>query len=240
MAALLLATAGVQAQEQETTTYGPQAGSFGVELNFNPFSGGDVFTTQGIKMRGFLNENMAIRGTLELGLDGDKNGIYNGAELHSTQKTSLFVFGLTPGFEYHFAHFKRGSVYAFERNPLALELLEKNKALFGADNLTIVPGEASANLEAMPVPDCVFIGGSGGNLCKMLDTIYSKNAACRVVINAITVETLIEVAEYYKQHEAYALDIVNVFAARAKKLGAYNLMMAQNPVYVMTALKKGE
>lgn len=135
---------------------------------------------------------------------------------------------------------KRGSVYAFERNPLALELLEKNKALFGADNLTIVPGEASANLEAMPVPDCVFIGGSGGNLCKMLDTIYSKNAACRVVINAITVETLIEVAEYYKQHEAYALDIVNVFAARAKKLGAYNLMMAQNPVYVMTALKKGE
>lgn len=112
VAALLLATAGVQAQEQETTTYGPQAGSFGVELNFNPFSGGDVFTTQGIKMRGFLNENMAIRGTLELGLDGDKNGIYNGAELHSTQKTSLFVFGLTPGFEYHFAHFKRGSVYA--------------------------------------------------------------------------------------------------------------------------------
>ena len=112
VAALLLTTAGVQAQEQETTTYGPQAGSFGVELNFNPFSGGDVFTTQGIKMRGFLNENMAIRGTLELGLDGDKNGIYNGAELQYTEKTSQFVFGLTPGFEYHFAHFKRGSVYA--------------------------------------------------------------------------------------------------------------------------------
>lgn len=61
-----------------------------------------------------------------------------------------------------------------------------------------------------------------------------------MVINAITVETLIEVVEYYKQHEAYALDIVNVFAARAKKLGAYNLMMSQNPVYIMTALKKGE
>ena len=92
----------------------------------------------------------------------------------------------------------------------------------------------------MPVPDCVFIGGSGGNLCKMLDTIYAKNVNCRVVINAITIETLIEVVEYYKQHEAYALDIVNVFAARAKKLGAYNLMMSQNPVYIMTALKKGE
>lgn len=135
---------------------------------------------------------------------------------------------------------KRGMVYAFERNPEALELIEKNKELFGVENLTVVAGEASKNLEAMPVPDCVFIGGSGGNLCKMLDCIYSKNASCRVVVNAITVETLIEVVEYYKQREGYALDIVNVFAARAKKLGAYNLMMSQNPVYIMTALKKGE
>ena len=135
---------------------------------------------------------------------------------------------------------KRGMVYAFERNPEALELIEKNKELFGVENLTVVAGEASENLEAMPVPDCVFIGGSGGNLCKMLDCIYSKNANCRVVVNAITVETLIEVVEYYKQREGYALDIVNVFAARAKKLGAYNLMMSQNPVYIMTALKKGE
>ena len=135
---------------------------------------------------------------------------------------------------------KRGMVYAFERNPEALELIEKNKELFGVENLTVVAGEASENIEAMPVPDCVFIGGSGGNLCKMLDCIYSKNANCRVVVNAITVETLIEVVEYYKQREDYALDIVNVFAARAKKLGAYNLMMSQNPVYIMTALKKGE
>ena len=135
---------------------------------------------------------------------------------------------------------KRGMVYAFERNPEALELIEKNKELFGVENLTVVAGEASEKLEAMPVPDCVFIGGSGGNLCKMLDCIYSKNANCRVVVNAITVETLIEVVEYYKQREDYALDIVNVFAARAKKLGAYNLMMSQNPVYIMTALKKGE
>ncbi len=135
---------------------------------------------------------------------------------------------------------KRGMVYAFERNPEAVDLIGKNKELFGVENLIVVAGEASEKLAEMPVPDCVFIGGSGGKLCKMLDAIYAKNANCRVVINAITVETLIEVVEYYKQHAEYALDIVNVFAARAKKLGAYNLMMSQNPVYIMTALKKGE
>ena len=133
-----------------------------------------------------------------------------------------------------------GHVWAFERNPVAVELLGKNKELFNVDNLDIVAGEASEQIQEMPAPDCVFIGGSGGNLCKMLDIIYAKNPECRIVVNAITVETLIEVVEYYKTRTEYDLEIVNVFAARGKKLGAYNLMMAQNPVYVMTALKKGE
>ncbi len=133
---------------------------------------------------------------------------------------------------------RQGMVWAFERNPVAVELLGKNKELFGVENLEVIAGEALENIKEMPAPDCVFVGGSGGDLCQMLDIIYSKNSSCRVVINAITIETLAEVAEYYKQHHDYTLDIVNVFVARGKHLGSYNLMMAQNPVYVMTALKK--
>lgn len=133
---------------------------------------------------------------------------------------------------------RQGKVWAFERNPVAVEILGKNKELFGVENLEVIAGEALENIKDMPAPDCVFVGGSGGDLCQMLDIIYSKNSSCRVVINAITIETLAEVAEYYKQHHDYTLDIVNVFVARGKHLGSYNLMMAQNPVYVMTALKK--
>ena len=133
---------------------------------------------------------------------------------------------------------KQGKVWAFERNPVAVELLGKNKELFGLSNLEIIAGEALENIKTMPAPDCVFVGGSGGDLCEMLDVIYAKNSKCRVVINAITVETLAQVAAYYKEHEDYSLEIVNVFVARGKHLGSYNLMIAQNPVYVMTALKK--
>lgn len=133
---------------------------------------------------------------------------------------------------------RQGKVWAFERNPVAVELLGKNKELFGVDNLEIIAGEALENIKNMPAPDCVFVGGSGGDLCQMLDIIYTKNSSCRVVINAITIETLAEVAEYYKLHQDYSLEIVNVFVARGKHFGNYNLMMAQNPVYVMTALKK--
>ena len=135
---------------------------------------------------------------------------------------------------------KRGKVWAFERNPVAVELLGKNKELFAVDNLEIIAGEALENIKKMPAPDCVFVGGSGGDLCEMLDVIYAKNSKCRIVINAITIETLAEVAAYYKNHPDYTLEVVNVFVARGKHLGNYNLMMAQNPVYVMTALKKEE
>lgn len=132
----------------------------------------------------------------------------------------------------------KGQVWAFERNPEAVALIHKNKDLFGIENLEVIAGEALENIKNMPAPDCVFVGGSGGDLCEMLDIIYAKNSECRVVINAITIETLAEVADYYKKHPDYSLEIVNVCVARSRKLGSYNLMMAQNPVYVMTALKK--
>lgn len=132
----------------------------------------------------------------------------------------------------------QGKVWACERNPVAVELLQKNKNLFHVPNLEIVAGEALANIAGLPAPDCVFIGGSGGDLCPMLDLIYEKNPHCRVVINAITLETLAEVIAYYKAHEDYDLEIASVSVARNKNLGRYNLMLAQNPVYVMTAVQK--
>ncbi|MEG2343257.1 MAG: precorrin-6y C5,15-methyltransferase (decarboxylating) subunit CbiE [Acidaminococcaceae bacterium] len=133
-----------------------------------------------------------------------------------------------------------GQVWAFERNPEAVALLGKNQTKFGVTNLTIVAGEAAEAIKTAPTPDCVFIGGSGGNLHAMLNTIYGKNPQARIVMNAITIETIAEIATYYQGQSAYTLEIVNVFTARSKKLGAYNMMMAQNPIYIMTATKKEE
>ena len=80
--------------------------------------------------------------------------------------------------------------------------------------------------------------GSGGNLHSMLDTLYAKNNKLRLVMNAITLETLAEITLYYKNKTDVTLEIVNIFLARSKKLGSYNLMMAQNPIYIITAVKK--
>ena len=130
-----------------------------------------------------------------------------------------------------------GKLYAFEMKEDALELLRLNKERFHCENMEIIAGEASEKIEETPVPDCVFIGGSSGNMKKMLDSLYSRNPECRVVINVIALETLCSVVEYYKEKPDYNLDVVNISSAYNKKLGRYNLMMAQNPIYIITAVK---
>ena len=130
-----------------------------------------------------------------------------------------------------------GKLYAFEMKEDALELLRLNKERFHCENMEIVAGEASEKMADCPVPDCVFIGGSSGNMAKMLDSLYARNPECRIVINVIALETLCTVVEYYKGKPDYVLDVVNIASAYNKKLGRYNLMMAQNPIYIITAVK---
>lgn len=132
----------------------------------------------------------------------------------------------------------RGKLYAFEMKEDALELLRLNKERFHCENMQIVAGEASEKMAGFPVPDCVFIGGSSGNMTKMLDSLYARNPQCRVVINVIALDTLCTVVEYYREKTDYLLDVVNIASAYNKKLGRYNLMMAQNPIYIITAVKK--
>lgn len=122
VSALLLATAGMQAQE-ESTSFGPQAGSFGVEVQFNPFGiflGGTdaegvtvnpTFSIDGLKMRYFISDQMAVRATLDFSTTSNKDVAYQEGNPYSTTKTATTTFGLTPGVEWHVAKFNRGSVY---------------------------------------------------------------------------------------------------------------------------------
>lgn len=128
-----------------------------------------------------------------------------------------------------------GQVFSFEVNEKALELLYLNKERFALNNMTIVAGEASQHLEDYPVPDKAFIGGTKGHLATILDAIYQRNKSCKIVLTAITIETLATITTYYKDKQDYSLDITSLTTAKSKKTGPYHLMKAQNPVYIITA-----
>ncbi|MEE0954966.1 MAG: precorrin-6y C5,15-methyltransferase (decarboxylating) subunit CbiE [Eubacterium sp.] len=127
-----------------------------------------------------------------------------------------------------------GQVYAIEKKDLAVELLKKNKQKFAADNVTIVPGLAPDALKDLPVPTHAFIGGSSGNLFSILELLLAKNPKVRVVINCITLETVTESLNALDKLPFEDVDIVSITAAKSKKIANYNMMMGQNPVYVIS------
>lgn len=130
---------------------------------------------------------------------------------------------------------REGRVFAIEKNPVAVQLLYRNKKKFRADNLQIVEGLAPEALEALPAPTHAFIGGSSGNLKDILRLLLKKNPRIRVVINCITLETVGEALDAMKTLPLGHTDIVSVSVARAKKAGPYHMMMGQNPVYILSA-----
>ncbi len=127
----------------------------------------------------------------------------------------------------------RGTVYALERDPEALALLRQNIAALGAYNVVPVDAEAPDKLAALPPPNAVFIGGSGGKLGDIIDQVLLKNPAARLVITAITLETLQRAIQALQRHDIEP-QITSISAANAKKVGASHMMMGQNPVYIIS------
>ncbi|KXJ57091.1 MAG: precorrin-6Y C5,15-methyltransferase [Neptuniibacter sp. Phe_28] len=65
-------------------------------------------------------------------------------------------------------------IYAIEHHADRLGCLEQNRQRFGVvSNLSIVEGRAPQALTGLPVPDKVFIGGSGGELPALLSHVWT-------------------------------------------------------------------
>lgn len=131
-----------------------------------------------------------------------------------------------------------GRVYAIEKNPDGICVMEENKKKFGIYNLEIIEGKAPDAFADLPAPTHVFIGGSAGQMRACIGLVLEKNPWCRFVVNAITLETLNEVLECEKALPLELEEITQVSAARAKKAGSYHMMMGQNPVYIITGRGK--
>lgn len=131
-----------------------------------------------------------------------------------------------------------GRVYAIEKKPEAIELIQANKEKFSADCLIVVEGTAPEALAQLEAPTHVFLGGTSGAMEEVLDLVLEKNPAVRVVINVLALESISEVLHWLKKHSIPA-EIVQVQISKGKAAGSYHLMMGQNPVYVISFGGKG-
>ncbi len=128
-----------------------------------------------------------------------------------------------------------GAVYAVDRFENAAELTAANCRKFGCDNVFVYRGLAPAILEDLPTPDKVFIGGSGGRLNDIIETVFRKNPQCTVVVTAITLETVSGAMNAFAARGIAEPDIVQIAVTRTKRAGKSTLLQAENPVFIIKA-----
>ena len=128
------------------------------------------------------------------------------------------------------------SVWAVERKPDALALAQRNRERFCAWNLHLQEGTAPEALAPFPIPDAVFVGGSGGRLAEILEAVHTANPQARICVSAIALETLHEAMKALA-HLGYETEVTQISVSRSRSVGELHLLMAQNPVFLITGVR---
>lgn len=129
---------------------------------------------------------------------------------------------------------KNIKVYAVETNPLAVNLINKNRERFALPNIKVVEGMAPTVMGSLPVPTHAFIGGTKGNLKDILTTLYKKNNSMRIVMNAVSLESVSEMTMALKEFPVVDDEVIQVSISKAKKISSYHMMTANNPVFIFS------
>ncbi len=133
-----------------------------------------------------------------------------------------------------------GRVYAIECDPEGVEICAANIKQFGADNVRLIAGLAPDALTDLEAPDAVFVGGSKGQLDRIISLAWEKlrPGGC-LVVNAITLENVSGAIQSFSELGlAYDTQLVQI--ARSVPLaGKYHRYESLNPIHIFSA-QKGE
>jgi precorrin-6Y C5,15-methyltransferase (decarboxylating) len=133
---------------------------------------------------------------------------------------------------------RKGRIYAIEKNDADVAIIKKNLRKFQATRVEVVHTSAPDNLDDLPDPTAVFIGGSGGRMEAILDLAGRRlKPGGRIVINIVTLENL-NIAVNALKARGFVPDVTLVNIARSIKITELTRFEALNPVFVVTASKQ--
>lgn len=133
-----------------------------------------------------------------------------------------------------------GRVYAIEKNPEGIRLIRENKRKFRTGNIEIIKGEAPFVLAGLEPPTHAFIGGSQGALRDIMTCLLKVNPDMRIVLTAVTLETIGEIERLLKELFIPDWEIVQAVISRSREMKGYHMMIGENPVYIITLGGNGD
>ncbi|MCH8916404.1 MAG: precorrin-6Y C5,15-methyltransferase (decarboxylating) subunit CbiT [Thaumarchaeota archaeon] len=131
-----------------------------------------------------------------------------------------------------------GKVLAIDYDENAIELTKKNMDKFGLSNISVIFGNAKEKILELEEADVIFIGGTGGDTKEIVEISQNKlKSGGRIVIGTILIETLYSVLQILDKLQFESVDITQVTIAKSRKTSTGTMMLARNPVTIISATK---
>ncbi|MBV8883497.1 MAG: precorrin-6y C5,15-methyltransferase (decarboxylating) subunit CbiE [Chroococcidiopsidaceae cyanobacterium CP_BM_RX_35] len=131
--------------------------------------------------------------------------------------------------------FPTSRIYAIEKTAAGIALIEQNCRRFQVENVIPIHGSAPKIMTYLPVPDRIFIGGSGGNLSQILDACSSLTPRGIVVLALATLEHLSLALGWLKAHDNWNYQLLQVQLSRSVPIAQLTRFAPLNPVTILTA-----
>ena len=131
-----------------------------------------------------------------------------------------------------------GKVIAIDYDSNAIELTKKNIEKFELSNISVIFGNAKEKIQELEDADAIFIGGTGGDTQEIVKLSQQKlKPEGRIVIGIILIETLYSVLQILDDLSFKSVDITQVTISKSRKTSKGTMMLARNPVTIISATK---
>ncbi len=132
----------------------------------------------------------------------------------------------------------KGKVLAVDYDKNAVELTKKNLKKFNLSNVSVIFGNAKEKILDLEEADVIFIGGTGGDTAEIVKLSENKlKTGGRIVIGTILIETLYSVLQILDKLNFNSVDITQVTISKSRKTTTGTMMLARNPVTIISATK---
>ena len=132
----------------------------------------------------------------------------------------------------------KGRVISIDNNPEAVNLTKKNLARFSRTNASVLLGDAKKIIPDLELADAIFVGGTGPDTAHIVRQCRSKlHAGGRLVVGVIQIETMYSVLKALEEPGFDSVDITQVTISKSRKTSTGTMMLARNPVTVVSAAK---
>jgi cobalt-precorrin-6B (C15)-methyltransferase len=132
---------------------------------------------------------------------------------------------------------RSGTAYAIDFDEKAVELTKLNLGRFKF-KAEVILSDAQDALPKLPQVNSIVIGGTWGNTRKIIEMAISKlQTNGRLVINTILIESAYDALSALYDAKLEEVDVTQVIISKSRKVTTGTMMLARNPVLIISATK---